>query len=75
MPDPQTDAQLAEDDAGVLAAAVALRYDQRPVLIGFEHYDGMWWWANTPAEERRKYLRAARVAVEAWENFWKERGL
>jgi hypothetical protein len=53
---------------------VALRYDQRPVLIGFEHYDGMWWWANTPEEERRKYLRAARTACEAWEAYWKGKG-
>jgi hypothetical protein len=74
MPDPQTDAQLAEDDAGILAAAVALCWDNRIVLVLGDGPDPMWWWYHTPEEERRKYLRAARTACEAWESFWEERG-
>jgi hypothetical protein len=75
MPDPQTDAQLAEDDAGILAAAVALCWHARPALGGY------WplptpqeWWDRQTEMERRLHIGRARVACEAWEAYWKERG-
>jgi len=82
MPDPQTDdAQLAEDDAGILAAAVALCWHARPVLslppgtiAPFTCQTAEEWWVAQPEMERRLHIGRARVACEAWEDFWKERG-
>jgi hypothetical protein len=77
----QTDAQLAEDDAGVLAAAVALCWHARPVVAHAGYPDGrepghtpISWWDRQPEMERRLHIGRARVACEAWEMFWKERG-
>jgi len=78
MPDPQTDAQLAEDDAGILAAAVALCWHARPVLT-VQHHDNLritpegWWRAQTEME-RRLHIGRARVACEAWEQHWAGKG-
>ena len=77
MPDPQTDAQLAEDDAGILAAAVALCWHARPVLAVGSYYmttTPQGWWDTQPEMERRLHIGRARVAVEAWEAYWKEKG-
>jgi hypothetical protein len=73
----QTDAQLAEDDAAILAAAVALCWHARPALsVGeaFYHATPQEWWERQPEMERRLHIGRARVACEAWEMFWKERG-
>jgi hypothetical protein len=76
MPDPQTDAQLAEDDAGILAAAVALAWDNRAVVTRgpIDQLGPEGWWQLHSATDQRRYLRQARTACSAWENFWKERG-
>jgi hypothetical protein len=70
--------QLAEDDAGILAAAVALAWDQRVVLMAADvqtaPIDAEMWWAAHSQNDQRRYLRQARTACEAWENFWKEHG-
>jgi hypothetical protein len=73
--------QLAEDDAGILAAAVALCWHARPVLAHARNPDGrepghtpISWWVAQPEMERRLHIGRARVACSAWEDFWKERG-
>ena len=73
MPDPQTDAQLAEDDAGILAAAVALAWAGR--VPGYdEQQTPQWLWERFNEAEQRLYLYRARCAVEAWEAYWKGKG-
>jgi len=76
MPDPQTDdAQLAEDNAGILAAAVALCWHARPVLTDpiedFMQTPQEWWGMQTEME-RRLHIGRARVACSAWEAYWTE---
>jgi hypothetical protein len=56
---------------------VALCWHARPMLsVGeaFYHATPQEWWARQPEMERRLHIGRARVAVEAWEDFWKERG-
>ncbi len=77
MPKPQeadtTDARLAEDDAGLLAAAIALCWAGR--IPGYdEQQTPQWLWDRLNEAEQRLYLYRACVAVEAWENFWKGQG-
>jgi hypothetical protein len=76
MPDPQTDdAQIAEDDAGILAAAVALCWHARPVVVRESPGPtAQAWWKVQPEMERRLHLGRARVACEAWEAYWKGKG-
>ena len=67
-------AQLAEDDAGILAAAMALAWDRRIVLASGEEPDPIWWWSHLREDDRQQYLRQARVACTAWEMFWRGKG-
>jgi len=73
-----TDAQLVEDDAGILAAAVALCWHARPVLAGHKGWEPpptpQEWWEQQPEMERRLHIGRARVACEAWEAYWKGKG-
>lgn len=64
-----TDAeQLALDEAGIEAAAMALCFAGRPVLPMAPPYeiDASSWWQMQTEIDRRLYLYRARVAVEAW---------
>ena len=81
MPDPQTDdAQLAEDDAGILTAAVALCWHARPVLAfgpGLGQIScrtAQEWWDVQPEMERCLHIGRAYVACSAWEAYWKGKG-
>ncbi len=69
------DEQLALDDAGIRAAAIALLWCQRPVVLGAPiDNNGAAWWSAQSEMDRRLYLYRARVAVEAWERFMQARG-
>jgi len=77
MPDPQTDdAQIAEDDAGILAAAVELAWDNRAVVTRgpIEQLGPEGWWQLQSRDEQRRLLRQVRVTVQAWEAYWKGKG-
>jgi hypothetical protein len=74
------DAQRAEDDAGILAAAVALCWHARPVLSfiaqAIRERAGLTaeeWWDMQTEMERRLHIGRARVACSAWESYWAER--
>ena len=71
-----TDAQLAEDDAGILAAAVALCWHARPVPLGtsWDRTTPDQWWEKQEEMERRLHIGRARVACAAWEAYWKGKG-
>ena len=74
MPDPQTDAQLAEDDAGILAAAVALCWHARPVMAfgpGLGQIScrtAQEWWNVQPEMERRLHIGRARSRADGAEH-------
>ena len=71
---------IEEDDAAILAAAVALCWHARPVMAfgpGLGQIScrtAQEWWNVQPEMERRLHIGRACVDCEAWEAYWKERG-
>ncbi len=64
---------LAADDAGIEAAAIALAWAGRPVMVSIEGVsDAHGWWQIQTELDRRLYLYRARVCCVAWEEYWKK---
>lgn len=65
---------VEQDDAGIMAAAIALCWAAMPVMLGprDEEITPQRWWALQTEAERRLHLYRARIACEAWEGFWGE---
>lgn len=65
---------LQRDDAGIERAAVALCWAARPVTGPPSNHTALSWWRRQSEMDQRMYLYRARIAVTAWEDYWKTEG-
>lgn len=70
MPDAQT--IIALDDAGILAAAMALCWASRPAMAIVDGATPQSWWEQQYEFVHRQHIYRARIAVEAWEQHWRK---
>ena len=68
------DERIERDDAGIESAAVALCWAARPVLFKGppSNYTAQSWWPLQSEMDQRMYLYRARIAVNAWEQYWEQ---
>ncbi len=63
---------IALDAAGILAAAAALCWASRPASAVIDRMTPQAWWKKQAEFVRRQHIYRARIAVEAWEQYWRE---